>query len=44
MINNYDIQVTLNGMNSLLNFMKIYQLVQDMSVGAHRRTDRLVIS
>jgi hypothetical protein len=31
-------------MASLLNFIKIYQLVQKLLGGTHRQTDRLVIS
>jgi hypothetical protein len=29
----YGVEVTLNGMNSLLNFMKDYQLVQNLLSG-----------
>jgi hypothetical protein len=45
----YGVEVTFNGMTSLLNFIKIYQLVQTL-LGGHthrqtdRQTDRLVIS
>jgi hypothetical protein len=35
----YGIEVTLNCMTSLLNFIKIYQLVQKLLGGTHRQTD-----
>jgi hypothetical protein len=38
-IKKYSIEVTFNGMTSLLNFIKIYLLVQKLLRG-HRRTDR----
>jgi hypothetical protein len=34
------IEVTFNGMTSLLNFIKISQLVQKLLGGTHRQTDR----
>jgi hypothetical protein len=37
------VEVTFNGMNSLLNCMKVYQLVQKLLV-EDTHTDRLVIS
>jgi hypothetical protein len=42
-IKNYGVEVTFNGMTSLLNFIKIYQLVQKLLGGTHtdRRTNRL---
>jgi hypothetical protein len=50
-IQNYCIEVPLNGITSIPNFMKIYQVVQKLLVGntqidtgADRNTDRLVIS
>jgi hypothetical protein len=36
----YDVEVTFNDMISLLNFIKIYQLVQTLLGGTHRQTDR----
>jgi hypothetical protein len=37
----YGIEVTFNGMISLLNFIKIYQLVKKLlGGGTHRQTDR----
>jgi hypothetical protein len=36
----YGFEVTFNGMTSLLNFIKIYQLVQKLFGGTHRQTDR----
>jgi hypothetical protein len=41
-IKNYGVEVNLNGVISLLNFIKIYQLFQKLIGGRH--TDRLVIS
>jgi hypothetical protein len=35
-------RLSLNGITSVPNFMKIYQAVQKLLVG-HRQTDRLVI-
>jgi hypothetical protein len=35
-IQNYGVEVTLNGMTSLLNFIKICQLVQMLMQGTHR--------
>jgi hypothetical protein len=45
-IKKYGIEVIFNGMTSLLNFIKIYQLVQKLLGGTQtgRQTDRLVIS
>jgi hypothetical protein len=43
-INKYGVEVILNGMTFLPNFIKIYQLVQKLLGGGHRQTDRLVIS
>jgi hypothetical protein len=42
----YGIEVTFNGMTSLLNFIKIYQLVQKLLGGGHtdRQTGGLMIS
>jgi hypothetical protein len=43
-IRNYCIEVPLNGITSLPNFIKNYQAVQKLLVGdADRETDRLVI-
>jgi hypothetical protein len=39
-IRKYRVEVTFNGMTSLLNFIKIYQLVQKLLGGTHRQTDR----
>jgi hypothetical protein len=40
-IKEYGVEVTFNGMTSLLNFIKIYQLVQKLLWGhTDRRTDR----
>jgi hypothetical protein len=39
-IKKYGFEVTFNGMTSLLNFIKIYQLVQKLFGGTHRQTDR----
>jgi hypothetical protein len=40
-IKKYGVEVTFNGMTSLLNLIKIYQLVQKLlGGGGHRRTDR----
>jgi hypothetical protein len=41
-IKKYGVEVTFSGMTSLLNFIKIYQLVQKLLEGWHtdRRTDR----
>jgi hypothetical protein len=41
-LNNYCIEVPLNGVTSLPNFVKIYQAVQTLLVG-DRQTERLVI-
>jgi hypothetical protein len=41
-IKEYGVEVIFNGMTSLLNFIKIYQLVQKLLGGGH--TDRQVIS
>jgi hypothetical protein len=39
-IKKYGVKVTFNGMTSLLNFIKIFQLVQKLlGVGGHRQTD-----
>jgi hypothetical protein len=43
-IKKYSVEVTFNGMTSLLNYIKIYQFVQKLLGGTHRQTDRLVIS
>jgi hypothetical protein len=43
-IKNYGIDVTFNDMTSLLNFIKIFQLVQKLMWGTDRHTDRMVIS
>jgi len=46
-IKNYGVEVIFNGMTSLLNFIKIYQLVQKLIGGGgqtHRQTHRMVIS
>jgi hypothetical protein len=45
-IKNVGVEVIFNGMTSLLNFMKIYQLVQNVLVGGQTDgyTDKLVIS
>jgi hypothetical protein len=43
----YGIEVNFNGMTSLLNFKKIYSLVQEILVvdsQAYRRTDIMVMS
>jgi hypothetical protein len=40
-IKRYGFEVTFNGMTSLPNFIKIYQLVQKLlGGGEHRQTDR----
>jgi hypothetical protein len=39
-ITRYGVEVIFNSINSLLNFLKIYQLVQKLLGGTHRRTDR----
>jgi hypothetical protein len=39
-IKKYGVEVTFNGMTSLPNFIKIYQLVQKLLGGTHRQTDR----
>jgi hypothetical protein len=39
-IKKYGVDVTFNGMTSLLNFIKIYQLVQKLLGATHRQTDR----
>jgi hypothetical protein len=39
-IKKHGIEVTFNGVTSLLNFMKIYELVQTLLGGTDRRTDR----
>jgi hypothetical protein len=39
-IRKYSVEVTFNDMTSLLNFTKIYQLVQKLLGGGHRQTDR----
>jgi hypothetical protein len=39
-IKKYGVKVTFNGMTSLLNFIKIYQLVPNLFVGTHRQKDR----
>jgi hypothetical protein len=36
----YGVEVIFNGMTSLLNFTKIYQLVQKVLGGTHRQTGR----
>jgi hypothetical protein len=41
---NYGIEVTFNGMTSLLNFIKIHQLVQKLIVGGRHRQDDDLIS
>jgi hypothetical protein len=38
-IKKYGVEVTFNGVTSLLNFIKIYQLVQKLLGGTHRQTD-----
>jgi hypothetical protein len=38
-IKNYCIEVPLNGITSVPNFLKNYQAVQKLLVGAHRQTD-----
>jgi hypothetical protein len=38
-IKKYGVEVTFNGMTSLLNFIKIYGLVQKLLGGTHRQTD-----
>jgi hypothetical protein len=38
-IKKYGVAVTFNGIISLLNFIKIYQLVKKLLGGAHKRTD-----
>jgi hypothetical protein len=38
----YGVEVTFNGMTSLLNFIIIYQLVQKLLGGTHRQTDDLI--
>jgi hypothetical protein len=43
-IKNYGIKVTFNGMTSLLNFIKIYQLVQKLMGGQTRSKDGDLIS
>jgi hypothetical protein len=46
-IKKYGVEVTFNGMTSLLNFIKIYQFVQKLLGDTHTQTDgqtdRLVI-
>jgi hypothetical protein len=39
----YSVEVTFSCMTSLLNFMKIYELVQKLLVG-DTKTDRMAIS
>jgi hypothetical protein len=39
-IKKYGFEVTFNGMTSLLNFIKVYQLVKKLLGGTRRRTDR----
>jgi hypothetical protein len=39
-IKKYGVEVTFNGMTSLLNFIKIYQFVQKLLGGTHKHTDR----
>jgi hypothetical protein len=40
-----DVEVTFNGMEFLLNFMKIYQLIRKLLVGnTDEQTDSMVIS
>jgi hypothetical protein len=39
-IKKYGIEVTFSDMTSLLNFIKIYELVQTLLGGTHRQTDR----
>jgi hypothetical protein len=39
-IRKYGLEVTFNGMTSLLNFIKVYQLDQKLLGGTHRQTDR----
>jgi hypothetical protein len=41
-IKNYVIEVAFNGMTSLLSFIEIYQLVQEL-IGGKTDTDRKVI-
>jgi hypothetical protein len=41
-IKKYGVEVTFNGMTSLLNFIKIYQLVQKLLGGTHRQTADLI--
>jgi hypothetical protein len=36
-IKKYDAEVTLNGLTSLLNFVKIYQLLRKLFWGVYRR-------
>jgi hypothetical protein len=43
-IKNYGVEVTFNGMTSLLNFIKIYQLVQKFMGSRHTRQDGDLIS
>jgi hypothetical protein len=38
-IRKYGAEVTFNGMTSVLNFIKIYQLVQKVLGGTHRQAD-----
>jgi hypothetical protein len=42
-IKKYGVEVTFNGMTPLPNFIKIYQLVQKLLGGAHRRKDRQIL-
>jgi hypothetical protein len=41
-INKYGVEVIINGMTSLLNFIIIYQLVQKLLGGTHRQTGDLI--
>jgi hypothetical protein len=44
-IQNYGVEVTINGVKSLQNYIKICQLAQKfVGEGTGRRTDRMVIS
>jgi hypothetical protein len=44
MIKNFGIEVTFNGITSVLNFIKIFQLVQRLMEGGGGQTHRMVIS
>jgi hypothetical protein len=41
-INKYGVEVTFNGITSVLNFIKIYQLVQKLLGGTLRQTGDLI--